>query len=703
MRTSCRLMQVLGNVALFVAVAVARAAEPGGQPSPATYGWRGNWTGIFPQADPPTQWRRVAKGLVSGMTCQSAKPADGASRGSQAVDEGLIRDWLVLGPLPVADSVKDFTKEQIPGEADAAPAEGEKLGQLAWHRLELKKKPDYDAWGTTELAWLDVGEALGYKPNHVAYAHVYLHSPRPGKVAALVEHGYGLKLWLNGRPLYEKSQQVMALGSYVGISRQKQALTNEPSPRVDLELRQGWNRLLVKVGGFNQSDYRSMKFAIRLVDAQPVRYEQESIVWATELPERTNAAPLVVGDRIFTPAEPDELLCLDKQTGRILWRRVNGYYEATPESQRAGNPSFAKIAPLAERLVAENDFDKGLALRREIRDLLWSISKKEYKPKWDGHLEAHFAIVGFTTTPVSDGKHVWAFFGNGVVACYDLEGNRRWITRLPAEEVAYSCSPALIGDKLVVLFGGLNGLDAATGKLLWSQPEAKSIASLIPATFGGVDVAVTRSGEVFRAADGKSLWTNPYLREGDSGWAAPLILDRTMYLPWIGISGLIVADFSDVRGEKWEPKVRMVEVASDHRRPNGEWLDRFTPSSPVVHQGVYYNVDQYGIFYAVDLASGKTLYKQDLGFDELHHYNAIGVGASVAMAGKYLYVIDNQGCCAVLEPGLQFRRVAFNRIESPLPRIWPIPPQEILANASPVFEGQRMYLRGEKHLFCIGR
>jgi hypothetical protein len=46
--------------------------------------------------------------------------------------------------------------------------------------------------------------------------------------------------------------------------------------------------------------------------------------------------------------------------------------------------------------------------------------------------------------------------------------------------------------------------------------------------------------------------------------------------------------------------------------------------------------------------------------------------------------------------------VAENRIETALPRDWPMPPQEILANGPPVFEGKRMYLRGEKYLYCIG-
>jgi len=322
--------------------------------------------------------------------------------------------------------------------------------------------------------------------------------------------------------------------------------------------------------------------------------------------------------------------------------------------------------------------------------------------KWDGHLASHFGIVGLSTTPASDGRHVFAFYGHGVVACYDLDGNRTWIRRLKAEEIRYSCSPALIGGKLVCVFGGTHALDAETGNTLWSQSEISTIASLIPGRIQGTDVVANKAGQILRVADGKLLWSNPHIRAGDTGWAAPVILGDVLYLPWNGITGLIVADFSEATGDAWQPKLRVIEVACDSHRPNGEWLDRWTAGSPVIHEGTYYNVDQYGVFYAVDLKSGKTLYKKDAGFDELHHYNAIGVGASPTLGGKHVYVVDNQGMCVVLEPGPAYKQVAVNRIGTVLNRDWPIPPQELLSNGAPVFDGNRMYVRGEQYLYCIG-
>ena len=549
---------------------------------------------------------------------------------------------------------------------------------------------------------MDLAEVFDYKPNQLAYACTYLHSPEDQAVDLVFEHGYGLKLWLNGRALYCRPAQEIALGSYVGLSRFKQNLAHAASPRVRLDLRAGWNRLLLKVATWPHAGQAAWKFVARLLDVEPLQYEDKNIAWIADLGERTNAAPLVIGDRVITPAEPDELICLDKRTGRVLWRRVVGFQDALSEAERNTPACRDKIAPAVAQLEAGTDYLGGLALRREIRDALESIDARRFKLRWDGHLASHFGIVGFTTTPVSDGRHVWAFFGNGMVACFDLAGNRRWTVRLEAPEIAYSCSPALAGGRLVVVFDGLRGLDSATGRQLWHDKEATSIASLVPARIAGTDVIFTKNGHARRVSDGKRMWRHPTIRTGDTGWAAPLLQDGVMYLPWGGVGELILADFSQTRDEPWQARTRQIGLKVKTRRPGGEWLDRWTAGSPVVHEGIYYNIDQYGVLYAVELATGKTLYSHDVGFDELHHYNAIGVGASATLAGKHLFVLDNQGVCVVVELGRQYKVTAVNRIRTLLRRDWPIGQQELLANAPPVFDGRHMFIRGERYLYRVG-
>ena len=78
------------------------------------------------------------------------------------------------------------------------------------------------------------------------------------------------------------------------------------------------------------------------------------------------------------------------------------------------------------------------------------------------------------------------------------------------------------------------------------------------------------------------------------------------------------------------------------------------------------------------------------------------MAASVTLGGKHLFVMDNQGTTVVFKPGPVFKRVAVNRIERTIRRPWPMRPQAEIGYSPPVFDGKRMYLRGEQYLYCIG-
>src|SRR6185312_11812974 len=64
-------------------------------------------------------------------------------------------------------------------------------------------------------------------------------------------------------------------------------------------------------------------------------------------------------------------------------------------------------------------------------------------------------IAGYSApTPVTNGKDVFVAFGNGLVACFDLDGNRKWLKLIEHSNAAYahSGSPILLGDKLLIHF-----------------------------------------------------------------------------------------------------------------------------------------------------------------------------------------------------------------------------------------------------------
>ncbi len=77
------------------------------------------------------------------------------------------------------------------------------------------------------------------------------------------------------------------------------------------------------------------------------------------------------GARIFVMAEPDQIICIDKHTGRQLWTRFLTRYHATPSAQRLANPAFReKVDPLIAKLPGTKTFEARMKLRKEIDRLI---------------------------------------------------------------------------------------------------------------------------------------------------------------------------------------------------------------------------------------------------------------------------------------------------------------------------------------------
>jgi hypothetical protein len=673
---------------------------------PAT-GWRGNGTGLYPDAAPPLEWSRVPRGALDGLRAQADRPKDGKPGDAALVEKGLLRDWLVLGPIPVKDAVKDFDSDALQAEM-AEPAAGRKVGGLTWTRASVPPD-DIMVFGTAELPWLDLGKAVGFKLNQLAYAHTYLYSPRGGKARVVVDHGEGLVAWLNGKQVYRATQRTMGLSFYTFLSRIELNHLDQSSPRFDVELKAGWNRFLLKLSSPSRPGFKDMRCSLRIIDAPGVRYESKNVRWMTALPGRSTSTPIVVGDRLFVMCEPDELVCLDKITGKIRWSAFINYYEALTAEERRKVPAFAReVDPLIVRLRKETNPLERTRIRAAMQKALLKIDEEKFKVKGSGHFESHFGIVGFTMpTPVSDGKRVYVWSGMGVAACFDLRGKRQWIARVQAEEINYGSSPALADGVLVVFQAALYGFDAKTGKLLWEQPRVKyNVGALLGATLAGRPVVVTQRGDVVRPADGSLLfWQRESGMSGDTGWAPPVVLGDQVYSPKYGVTGLRVFDYAGLKDVPWKPKmIAKLEMPPEvSRRKNGGWIDRWTAGSPLVHDGLVYQVDIYQTLYVSDLKTRKLVYRQELDMHGLTHYNAVAVAASPTLVGKHVLVCDNQGTTLVLEPGRKFRMVAKNRLMTQLDRRWPIPAQETIGYAPPVADGPRLYLRGEAYLYCVGR
>jgi outer membrane protein assembly factor BamB len=363
----------------------------------------------------------------------------------------------------------------------------------------------------------------------------------------------------------------------------------------------------------------------------PLAWERaKGVVWSAEV-GKCNSSPVVVGGKVFVTSEPDLLVCVDLATGKVLWRKSNSLADLPAELR--GEPQH--------KITAE----------------------------WGGAIP----------TPASDGSRVYVSFVTGIVAAYDLEGNRAWVRLfdLPREnQYGRSASPILAGGRLIVGIHHLIALDPKSGATLWEAPDAKlAYGTPAAARVAGVDVICTPRGDVLRAADGKLI-------AGGLGtfWYTSPVVDGG------------VAYFVDQRAVA----VRLPEAAGDTPHVTRLWqqeLDGQFFASPVVHDGLVYAVNNSGMLYVLDAKTGDTVLEKELdipsaaGKPDMPPAN---IYPSPALAGKHLFIWNDAGQTLILEPGRNYKEVGRGRLPDG-------------SGSTPAFAGNRILVRGGKNLYCISR
>lgn len=651
--------------ALVMALTVAcLAAEV-----PSVVGWRGDGTGCYPKATPPTEWGRVSKTL-KGLFAQAQKPKSDAL-GGQSVADGTVRDWLVLGPVPAPEGAK-VSADFLPDEGQLQPDENEKTGDLTWKAIK------------SETSCLEFNTLLGKHPKSAAYAHTYLYSKEARPVLLAGSYHNGLRCWLNGK------QVCMAEKAW--------------SARAVLSLAAGWNRLLVKVvpdATPAVGTETQWHFTPQLFGRAPYEYENKNIAWTCAMPGSSNASPIVVGDKIFSTAETYDLVCVSKADGKILWVRSANYFETLTDDDVKASPALQEAVPWAERIRQINQAystatppdAKTLSEKREIEKKLYAHMLKVDGKKFK-HLENQDA--GYAgITPVCDGKFVYVWYATGITVCYDLEGNRKWIhldNDAAIREHGLATTPVLCGGKLIVHMNETLGLDAATGAVAWRLPREFFQASLAAFTIGNEPVYLVPNGSIRRASDGKALFE----RKGEGTIPTPVVKDGVIYRgsETFKVPATAAEPF---KLEPYKPAVNIPKV------PYPQFYGGWTTSSPLAHDGLLYTVTIDGVLSVVDIEAGQVLYQKllDVNLDNNHNMKAArGLGSSPALAGKYVYIFGNQGTCVVLEAGRTFKQVAKNRIENSIGHDEWWGHQETSVS-SPVFDGDRLYYRAEMNLYCI--
>ncbi|HLX59966.1 MAG TPA: PQQ-binding-like beta-propeller repeat protein [Planctomycetota bacterium] len=686
-----------------VMLATCLIAAACGWPTENAIGWRGDGTGRFPDADPPINWGRVSA-EVKGLRFQAAKPANDQPAGT-AMSDGVVREWLLLGPVPIPPDVpKAIEQDTLPNETQLSPVDGEKIESgLAWKKIEA------------DGATLDFNSLFSVKPKPAdtatttpaaspqeffAYAHTYIFSETGGDFLLNLTHRHAARVILNGKQLSADS--------------------GTGGRHASAKLQKGWNRLLLKIASDN-----GQWFAVPFFCAHGAKqYEASNIAWFAPLPgarvyQGTPAGPggpIVVGDKLFVLCEPHDLFCLNKSSGKVLWARSNSYFDALTDAEKNADPAFKEIEPLAAKWNALNDeyvagkvttkSEEREKLEKNLYDALRKIDKKRFT-RPDGQ------DIGYAgLTPASDGKYVYAWFAHGVTACYDLDGKRQWIRIDNHEKVehGFSSSPLLIGGKLVVFMRELMAFDAKTGTEAWRIPIVGPTGmnpggwfhgSLSRARIGDVETIVPANGSIIRASDGKLLFSDKRLAMNQEV-ATPVIQSGKAYIMTTASEKLNILRLPDAAGETLAP-----EFVTELRIPTTQFPTFYLGwhlASPLVHAGLVYLMNNSGVLTVVDEKANSIVYQRVLDLDPYQDHNeaaARGLGISPAYAGGRIYFFGNSGAALVLEPGRAYKQLAKNRIEGlAVPGTWGERPDR--AVAFPFFDGGRIYYRTEMGIYAIG-
>lgn len=664
-----RLTSRLAVAAVFAAsyaAGLSRAGVPG-----QGIGWRGDGSGRFPDADPPTVWSRLPVGPMRDIRASSTRPTGDGPGDARPVADGVLTDWLVLGPfdapqppstLPAGrvdpeQACPALGKEFIADEATVQPAAGDKAGELAWKSWTVAKADRQwshpanmvSPWCSLSFDWIWPGFR-----DKAAYAHAYIYVADAGK-AGVNLRGANIKLWVNGKPLIS-------------------VLKCQDPTRLDIELIRGWNRLLIKNTG---------NFSIRLLPAGDAKYENHNIRWMTKLPGYSYASPIVVGHRLFACVEGATLICLDKTDGRILWSKSSSLIDCLTDEEKANPVYREKIEPL---LKSPSEAWKAEGMLKEI-------SKEKYDT--GGQIQRGGSSC---MTPTSDGTLVFATFGNGQVVCYDMDGNRKWIAVHPHPTVqhdGHAASPLLVGDKLVVLRNYPVCYEKTTGKVLWATKDYGSwtMGSPIVTKVGDTEVLVLGNGSLIRLSDGKVLCRKGAFEDGTWCWS-PIAGDG-MYFGFTGKST-----------DRQFTGMKLPETCTDEIAPQVAYRVNapHMSSSPLLLDGIAYIASPLGLLSAVDAKTGTIIYQQQLAGlypDMDSNVCAMGITASILQVGKYLYITDNAGRTAVVQPGRQFKQVATNPLVNILnPRAYAEGQEGFLATSTT--DGKCLYFRGSGNMYCVG-
>lgn len=428
----------------------------------------------------------------------------------------------------------------------------------------------------------------------------------------------------------------------------------------------------------------------------------KNILWKTPIPGAGSSTPIITGDQVIiltavksseaeggAAAETDQGAAEERQADQRQRREDRGEGDRRERGERGAGGERQGRQGRGGR--GGGGFGRGGAPTESYRFMVISYDRNDGSKQWETVLTEQVPHEGVHSTnnyapssPVTDGQNIYVDYGSRGIYCLDMEGNIKWKQELGQMRTRNSfgegSSSAIAGDKLIVPWDHegdsfIAALNRETGEIVWKvdRDEATTWATPLIVQHKG-RTQVIASGTVVRSYDadtGELIWSCG----GQVGNPIPTpILFNDHVIVMTGYRGNAIYSISlDSEGDVSETE--MVAWSNKEAAP-------YVPSA-VLYQGqLYLNRTNNNIITSLDAATGEVLISPQRlrGLGDLY--------SSPVAANGHIYFTGRDGQTVVVEHGTDLKIVATNALNE-------------VVDSSLAIVGDRIYIRGANHLFCI--
>ena len=385
--------------------------------------------------------------------------------------------------------------------------------------------------------------------------------------------------------------------------------------------------------------------------------ESENVKWKVKLPGKGSSTPIVWENHVFIhaamPAGAGESAAADEGTAATVTPVLLQEQQPQRRGQRGQDGRRGGFggggAPTEHQFVL-------LCLDRQTGKTVWRNVVREEVPH-EGHHRDH----GFASySPVTDGKLVFAHFGSRGLHCYDVQGNLKWQKDLGRMQTKNSfgegSSPALHGDTLVINWDHegedfIVALDKNTGRELWRTPRDEDTTWSTPLVVehdgrAQVIVSATRKVRSYDLQSGKQIWEIGGMTA--NAIPTPVTADGIVYLT----SGFRGAALLAVRLGSEGDLTGTDAVVWNYGKGTP-----YVPSPLLYDNRLYLFSGNNAVLSCFDSKTGKLL------IDSQRVEDLVGVYASPVGAGGHVYLVGRNGATVVIRNADRYEVVSSNALD----------------------------------------